>query len=103
MRSALPDPVTRRGFDRRLHDPQMVGESEIVVAAECEDLLPVDDDSRPLRALADKAAAAQTAPLELGKLVDEALRSKADRAAQSRAVHACSLRRASAWARHIGQ
>ena len=74
MRSALPDPVTRRGFDRRLHDPRMVGESEIVVAAECEDLLPVDDDSRPLRALADKAAAAQTAPLELGKLVDEALK-----------------------------
>src|SRR5258707_8429515 len=65
MRSALPGPVTRRGFDGRLHDPRMVGESEIVVAAECEDLLPVDNDSRPLRALADKATAAQTAPLEL--------------------------------------
>jgi hypothetical protein len=51
----------------------MVGESQVVVAAEREDLLPVHDDARPLRALADQAAAAQAAPLEFGKLVGEAL------------------------------
>ena len=74
MRGAFPDPVTRRGLDRRLHDSRMVREPEVVVAAEREDFLPVHDDSRPLRALADKAAATQTAPLELGKLLGEAVK-----------------------------
>ncbi len=74
MRGALPDPVTRRGLDRRLHDTRMAGEPQVVVAAEREDLAPVHDDSRPLRALADKAAAAQAATLELGELLGEALK-----------------------------
>ena len=74
MRSALPDPVARGGFDCRLHDPGMIGEPQVVIAAERQALPPVDDDSRPLRALADEAGAAQTAALELGELVDEALK-----------------------------
>src|SRR3989440_11761262 len=74
MRGAFPDSVTRRGLDRRLHDSRMVREPEVVVAAEREDFLPVHDDSRPLRALANKAAATQTAPLELGKLLGEAVK-----------------------------
>jgi hypothetical protein len=74
MRGALPDPETRGGFDRRLYDPRMVGEPQVVVAAERKALLPVHDDARPLRALADKAAAAQAAALEFGELVGEALK-----------------------------
>src|SRR5437879_11541205 len=104
MRGALPYPVTRRGLDRRRHDPRVVGESQVVIAAEREDLPPVHDDSRPLRALADQAAAAQTATLELGELVGEALKDQGlDRAAQSREVHTCGLTPASALARHMGQ
>jgi len=74
MRSALPDPVARGGFDRCFHDPRVVGESQVVVAAECQDLPPVHDDSRPLRALADKAAAAQATALEFGELIGETLK-----------------------------
>src|SRR6266852_7508519 len=74
MRGALPDPVTRGGFDRRLYDPRMVGEPQVIIAAERKALLPVHDDARPLRALADKAAAAQAAALEFGELFGQALK-----------------------------
>jgi hypothetical protein len=54
----------------------MVGESQVVVAAEREDLLSVHDDARPLRALAHQAAPAQAAALEFGKLLSEALKAQ---------------------------
>src|SRR5258708_26530966 len=52
----------------------MVGETQVIIAAERKALLAVHDDARPLRALADKAAAAQAPALEFGELVGQALK-----------------------------
>ena len=74
VRGALPDPVAPSGVDRRLHDSRMVGEPQVVVAAERKVLPPADDDARPLRPLADEAAAQEAAAPDFCELVGEALK-----------------------------
>jgi len=64
---------------------------------------PSHDDSRPLRALAEKATAAQAAALEFGELIGETLKDQGESCAQGRAAHAHGFKPASALARHIGQ
>jgi hypothetical protein len=50
----------------------MVGEPQVVVAAERQVLPPSDDDARPLRPLADQAAAQQAAAPDFCELVGQA-------------------------------
>ncbi len=101
VRGTLPDSVTQSGVDRRLDDSRMVGEPQVVVAAERQVFAPVHHDARSLRA---DAAAHKAAALDFGELVGESLKDQGeDPAARGRAAHACGLRPASAFARHIGQ
>jgi hypothetical protein len=52
----------------------MVGEAQVVVAAERQVFAPVHDDAWSLRALADKAAAHQAAAGDFVQLVGESLK-----------------------------
>jgi hypothetical protein len=71
VRRAGADAPARGAFDERLTDPRVGGEREVVVAAEVEERLPVDDELAPLGARDDAPAPVEVAAAEIGEPVGD--------------------------------
>jgi hypothetical protein len=71
MRRAGTDPVARGAFAGGRNQARIASEPQVIIAAECNEILAIDDNARALRAFKHTAITREAARVECGQLSAE--------------------------------